>query len=183
MNAPDKVAQLNRLTDALDTYRPADIFAQIADRFSIVDMQGNAVSEADKLRAKIRALPGMRLDVEELEYVFGKRTLTHTAGSLVAVDYVYEEGEPARLHGAWEDCYPGTDETLDICSIITCEEFIFEDEDTGVKLRIPPCTDIGWMLTDKQSDALEARALDNLIDEFEEMESEAKITRYEDSHD
>ena len=186
MNAPDKNAVLNHLTGLLEQInvrRPADIFADLADRFCIGNLGQSHVSAADELKDKIRALPGMEMDIEELEYRLGKYTLFQVSGSAVKVPYEYEAGQDEYVTGLPENCYPGIDETLDIDAPITCETFVFECKETGITLTIPPLTNIGWMLTEKQADTLHDQVLDKLNDEFEEAMLDAKRSRYEASHD
>ena len=183
MNAPDKTAVLAHYSGLVEQQvksKTFDIFKELSAQCGFAQLQERAVSAADELKEKIRKLPGMVIDIEELEIPFYNDVLVQWPGASCSVDYDYEPEERAYLSGPPEDCFPGCDASLTLGQIITRETITFEGED-GVTLTVPPMTNIGHLLTDKQVTHYENVILDKLREEAEEIATDAKISRYEDS--
>ena len=186
MNAPDKNASLARLAGALadkqvsnpdfPSYlkQQANIFTDLAKHFSTSPMFPEVVSKRDEIAAEVKALKGDRFDVEELEikgFVL-HRDFVQVSGSTIAVQYDLEAGQTGYLTGAPEDCYPDIDDAIDITSIVTCEEFIFENAD-DIQIVIPACTEIAYLFSDKDTERLEGQIIDKLEEEAEQSKRDS----------
>ena len=186
MNAPDKNATLSRLVGELaDTQATkqelpnylkaqADIFTILADRFSTGPMFPAIVSTQDAFADNVKALKGDRFDVEELEIkgFILNRDFVQVSGSTVAVQYDLEAGQKGYYSGPPEDCYPDIDDAIDITSVVTCEEFVFENAD-DIQIVIPACTEILYLFSDKGTERLEGQIIDELEEEAEQSKRDS----------
>ena len=193
MNAPDKNATLARLVGELaDTQASkqelpnylkaqADIFTILADRFSTGPMFAPVVSTQDAFADKVKALKGDRFEVEELviKGMLPGGDFLQVKGSTMAVEYDLEAGQDEYVTGPPENCCPGIDDAIDITSAITCEEFVFENDD-GVRLIYPPCYQLIKEFTDVDTGRLEGQIIDKLEAEAEQNKRDAGEDRYDD---
>ena len=177
MNAPDKNAALahyGAMVDSLESDKPIDMFADLAKRFSGNEMFPNFVSKRDEIAANVKALKGDRFDVEELEIkgFILNRDFVQVSGSTVAVQYDLEAGQKGYYSGPPEDCYPDIDDAIDITSVVTCEEFVFENAD-DIQIVIPACTEIAYLFSDKDTERLEGQIIEKLKEEAEEAKRDS----------
>ena len=152
----------------------ATIFADLAKHFASSPMFPEVVSKRDEIAAEVEALKGDRFDVEELEikgFVL-HRDFVQVSGSTVAVQYDLEAGQKGYYSGPPEDCYPDIDDAIDITSVVTCEEFVFENAD-DIQIVIPACTEILYLFSDKDTERLEGQIIDKLEDEAEQSKRDS----------
>jgi hypothetical protein len=152
MNAPTKSASLARLTEALADAetgsclkQQASIFADMAKHFATGPMFPDVVSKRDELAARIKALPGTRIDLELSDMTInigdGKSfELGHILGTELIVDW-YEFERDFHLR-----------------AVFSGEPLVYSDE--SIELVIPAGEDILRRLCAKDKQRIELAVFD-----------------------